>query len=709
MPFKAYRNEILLLLAGCLLLPVPLLRDFHFELALIAALVGFLRAGFFPPHKRSPFIRAIRVIFELFLFSLPALFYSLFSGCLNIHGIAYWLLFVIPAVFLAVAMRKASDDVGLSVRWQRGILLMMLILLGIIVPFIELSIFPQVYLYNHIWGGWPGPIYDEEILVQPALLLFRSISLMWILLLWNLSDFTKHTPAKAIVGFSLLSLMFSYTQLDNWNIITPNETLEQRLTQHFTTEHFELFFDAQAFTRVEARYYASLHEFYFQEISNELEIDWPEGRKIHSYLYADAWQKKEWVGAKFTSYVPVWLQLDQLHIARQQLDDVLEHELVHVIAKQFGNDFFNASWSIGMTEGLATAVAGNASSLSTLDQIVTAERPLPEKEDLRDAFSFWGFYGASAGISYTTTGSFVRYMLDTLPLEDVKTAYRDASLDHFPISFDQMYEEWTARLNGTYVDSLDLQVSENIFGRLSLFQKNCPHSLSESAEIFDRVNFAQTNNDTMTIARGYEQLLQLQPENAFVQTEWLRWKLITGDYAAVVDFVDESDSLLTHQILKADALMLAGRESDAWQHLNKHTDAISADDTRQFRYTLDLRRDSLNWKQHVHRRYLNQLPDSTTFLQLTPANQVLSINRSLLLRNDAKLKAYLDLLPPAAFNEDWFEIYLSALWHLAYQRETDLFSQTLEPLLQDRLRDRYRERYAEVVAYFNFMQQNPHL
>jgi hypothetical protein len=709
MRFKKYRNELLLILAGCLLLPVPLLRDFHFELALIASLGGFLRAGFFPPKKESRLLASVRVVFEVFLLSLPSLLFSMFSGCLSVHGTAYWLLFVLPSVFLASALNKVLDDFGLSSRLRHGIMAFILVFAGTIIPFIELSLFPQVYLFNHIWGGWPGPIYDEEILVRPALMLFRSISLLWILLLWNLSEFNSHRAAKAIVLFSLFGLMFSYTQLDDWKIITPNETLEKRLNQRYITDHFELFFDGEAYSEDEARYYASLHEFYFDEIVKELEVDWPEGRKIHSYLYADAWQKKEWVGAKFTSYVPVWLELDQLHIAKQQLDDVLKHELVHVIAKLFGNDFFNASWSIGMTEGLATAVAGDSSPLSTLDQIVTAERPLPEKEELHRAFSFWGFYGSSAGISYTTTGSFVRYMLDTLPLEDIKTAYREASLDHFPITYDQMYEEWTARMNGTYVDSLDLQVSENIFGRLSLFQKDCPHSLSKSAEIFDRINLALTKKDTLTVAEEYDKLMTLQPDNPFVQTEWLRWKLNTGAYPTVIDFVSDEDSLLTHQIMKADALMLAGKAYEARQLLDRYADDFRSEEARQFRYTLEMRTDSLNWNQLVEGRYLKQLPDSSTFVSLSSANKILAINRALILEDDESLLLYLQLLPEDAFDEDWFESYLGALYRLAYLRETDLFSKTLEPMLQNRLRQRYSERMAEVVAYFNFMQQRPQL
>lgn len=136
-----------------------------------------------------------------------------------------------------------------------------------------------------------------------------------------------------------------------------------------------MYYDPKFYSEDEIQYWAQRHEFHFDQIVEQLQIDWPTNRKIESYLYNHAWHKKELVGAKFTSYVPVWLEKDQLHIAKEHLEGVLKHELVHVIAKQFGNDLMNASWSIGLIEGVAEAIARDASDVSTLDQIIAAEQP----------------------------------------------------------------------------------------------------------------------------------------------------------------------------------------------------------------------------------------------------------------------------------------------------------------------------------------------
>ena len=98
------------------------------------------------------------------------------------------------------------------------------------------------------------------------------------------------------------------------------------------------------------------------------------------YIYANEWQKKELVGAKETSYVPIWLTKDQLHIAHNHLASVLEHELVHVVAKDFGNLLFNGSWNIALIEGLAEAVTQGASQHSTLNELVAAQPEFPPIE-----------------------------------------------------------------------------------------------------------------------------------------------------------------------------------------------------------------------------------------------------------------------------------------------------------------------------------------
>lgn len=703
MSFSSYKKEVVLLLAGCVLLFIPLLRDFHFELAftqsILAAFYSFNSAN----KEQSYVLQSVRTLYYAALFSLPSFVFALIKVCLSFEGLALWMLMVIPSSFLGIAIFKVLSENNIKSIKLIGNSLFVLI--ATIIPIVELLNYPQVYLFNHIWAYWPGPIYDDAIQVTGSLIVFRFITILWVILLWNVSSFSGNLQSKVITILAFVSLLMSYTQLDDWNIISPNQTLELRLSNRVETEHFILSFDPDHFTDDEVRYYSSKHEFYFSQIINLLDVDWPKNRKITSYLYADAWQKKELVGAKFTSYVPIWLERDQMHIAKQQLDDVLKHELVHVIAKQFGNSLFNGSWNIGMIEGLATAIDKDASSVSTLNQIVSAESPLPTKEELMNAFSWKGFYGSSAGVSYTTTGSFVDYLIKTLPVEDLKEAYRTGNFDHYPISFDLMYEEWSARVSGTFVDSLDQQVSERIFGQRSLFERDCPHVLTEENKLLDTIIYAETKDDSTKIYESFSTLYALNSENEFVKTEWLRWSLLTGHIDDVIETIQPSDTLLTHQLLKADAYMLNGNYEAANQTLSNISQDLKATNARQFRYSIDLRMDSLNWQVHVDRRFRKILPSMDQFKDLSLANKLLSLNKSLEFDDDAALLDYISSISKTEYNADWFDIYMNALDRLAYLNEPLLFDVLLEPVLFIDLRSRYKERMADVIAYQNFQQQ----
>src|SRR5699024_5368816 len=196
------------------------------------------------------------------------------------------------------------------------------------------------------------------------------------------------------VGLSAVALGFCYTQLAEMGVISPPEHIQAILGGSRETEHFRLYYDREYYSEYEIDLLAREHEFHLDQITGKLELEERgsnSDHKIESYLYAHPWQKKRLAGAKFTSYVPVWLSRDQLHIAKQQIKGSLGHELVHVLAKRFGNDLLNASWSIGLVEGLAVAVDGGSSSTTTIDQVVASQKPYPGPAALQRVFSPWGF------------------------------------------------------------------------------------------------------------------------------------------------------------------------------------------------------------------------------------------------------------------------------------------------------------------------------
>ena len=697
-------------LIGVTLLSVPLLRDLHFESALLAGSIGSFWAGLQSSSKKSQqdLSLSLEILGFLYLASVPLFIFSLLSGCLTFDGIAFWVLIPVPSVFLGTAIGRYVRKQNLPYAGILVFLTLLFISVGVLL--IEFLLLPQVYFYNHIWGLWPGPIYDEAVYVTGSFLFFRFITLLWILLLWVLPHWNKSLKNKLVSGLIFILLSISYSNLHNVGIISPTGTIQQNLGGKYQTRHFNIYYDISSYTRSEIQYWATRHEFHFQQILSQLDINWPPNRKIHSYLYAHAWQKKEITGAKFTSYVPIWLSQDQLHIAKQQLDPVLKHEMVHVISKQFGNTFFNGSWSIGLIEGLAEAIARDASSQSTLHQIVAAERPLPSADNMKSALSITGFYGTAGAISYTTAGSFVQYLLHNYPFDHFKQAYKTANIENtYPVSIDELVSGWHQTLKETELDSVDKQVSEFIFAQRSLFQKECPHSISNELKLWDEYNYLMASRDTSSAYRVLTDLYQTDSHNALVKAEWIRSKLNMGEPDTVIKSQIVSNSILNLNVLYADALFMSQGFEEASLYLGKFREDISSQPARNFRYTLDLRMDSVQWAFFLNQRYSDHLVKEDTFLLLNTPNKLLTLNKALDLKYYDNALIYLRLLSVEALSQDWFDIIEKAIHMTAYSGEYDMANELINTYNDPDLRARYNERLSEQSEWLSFLQDRNYI
>ncbi len=699
---KVFRY-LLPILLGCLLIPVPLLGDFHFESAMIAAIVGCFWGGILSSRsilkKDSQII--FRVLSYLYLFGLPLLVFSVITSCLSVNGVVLWILVPIPSVLFGVAIGRFFRRVMVPVPMIFTILTILFISLGVLV--IEFLTLPQVYYYNHVWGHWPGPIYDETVQISTSLLFFRGITLLWVLLLWFLPDWKKSISTKIISASAIAGLCFGYVFLAEFGIVSPRNDLQQELSFHYETDHFRLYADEGFFSEEELEYWALKHEFFFDQIVNQLEISWPEGRMIESYLYANAWQKKELVGAKFTSYVPIWLEQDQLHIAKQHLNNVLLHELVHVVSKQFGNDLFNGSWSIGLIEGLAEAIAKDASSESTLDQIMAAKNNYPTAEKMKSALSFFGFYADAGAISYATSGSFVKYLLENYPVSSFKQAYASSSFEtSYSVPFEELVSGWHASLPILEVDSVDQQTSNRIFSQQSIFQRACPHSLTEIQQLWDDLQYYRVTEQKEPEDITLRALINLNSDNLIIKREWVRNRLESMDFETVETSVsnDEEDPIL--QIFKADALALQGRWNEAFEQLSVVQELLPNPMPRNFTYSFDARSDSLSWKAFVDSRYNDVFSTPTNIGTL--ASNTLSLNELLIEQDfNEQISGYANSLIVRDKLEDWFDIYVLLIDQLIYMKEFDLAAQWIAEVEALELRPRYRERLSEQQQWLDFV------
>lgn len=698
------------LLAGLLMLPIPLLGDFHIESALLVSLAGCFWAGWKGATLKGGQTDTKNLLFiytSIYLAGVPLFVYALVMGCLGIHGVGYWVLYPVPGVLFGYSLGRLLRRCGVPFRRLLTMTALFLVAVGIFL--FEFFSFPQVYFFNHVWGGWPGPIYDETVTLGWSLVFYRALTMGWAGLFWYLPAFYRNRKAKLVVLGCLVGLGAGYSQLPEMGIITPRRYLQQQLGGHKATPHFAIYYDRDHYTPDEIGFIAQKQEFYFRQIAEGLDIGWNDRTPaIESYLYAHPWQKKKLVGAKFTSYVPVWLDRDQLHIARGQIEGSLKHELVHVLSKQFGNRLFNASWSIGLTEGVAVALAPEVSSLSTVNQIVASEKPYPSAGEMAHSLSPLGFYGGRSGVNYTQTGSFVQYLLESYPVEQFKEAYPCGDIEEaYPVSFDSLVAGWHGVLDTVRVDSTDRRVAEQLYGFPSLFEQACPHVQSDFARLWDRYRYQMAEKDTAGALGYLQRARDIAPGNLYLKNRWAYLSLKRGRGNAVRRQSSRADSTIEGMLLYADAAMQQHDAAAAQQFLERAGQMLakSANEDPHLRAAWQMRRDGAQWRWYRRIVYGGETVADSVFSGLAHRVQMRAIRQAMRRQRGEQMIRYAELASTGRPDSLYFEVYVDLIEHLAYYENTMLARRWIDKVASMPLRERQRRQLQELRAWVRFLTQ----
>lgn len=701
------------LIIGIIALFFPLIRDLHVESAILASAIGAFYAGIRAARNASTpgNDRSTLLIIEtqIYAAALPIAVMGLLTNCITVAGLGYWIFYpsfsILFGYCLGRCLRKL--EIPMPVLWT----VIILILIGAGEFLLEFYFLPQVYFYNQVWGGWPGPIYDEAVPFTAAIIYFRLLTVFWCVLLWFLPEFWSDRMARILFFIAVAGLVVGYSLAPGFHVITPRRYIQQVLGGKVETPDLVVYYDKRRYKPWEIKKYVTEAEFDIHEISNKLQISPPTGsQRIQCYFYADAWQKKELVGAKFTSYVPVWNPVNQVHIAKSQIDQVLRHELTHVLAKQFGNRILHASWDIGLVEGLAVAMAPDESNRATLNQMVAASKPWPDAADIRNALSLTGFYHGRPGVNYVTMGSFVQYLLGYYPVSDFKKAYKNSDLENaYPVALDSLVKGWHQVLERTPVDSIARHAGKEIFAIPSLFEEACPHKVSPAYQYYDRFQHAMAREDTVhaiTVLR--QSLSRFRHKEAF----WLAWSYLemkTGKADSVVDHpvpVPDSVSAL-YRVRMADAMLMVGDSIKAQTEL----DSAKAANKGSFRSDqlakrIYFRASLKRWRGYLKAEFGREPLRFTEYESMATDNQLLYLERMMNQHNVGDVIQMAPTLMNSPVDEDRLGIYLRVIKFLAMNRENAIAEKILQKMDETLLRLRSMERVAQTERLVRFIEKN---
>ena len=537
-------------------LPVPLLGILQAESSAVAALVVYFATGAatvfsFRRNVSGRFVAlrsAIVAVVPMLVLTLSLLWRP---NCGWLQGLGLYWLFVGPSALLAVSIATFCCR-----RTRRPIASFLAISVVLLVakPVIDIGFYPQFYTYNQIFGAILGPVYDEELYVGPGLLWFRFGTVLWAVLIFGFAraSSSPRVTLQRILPATLLVLLYFFAP--RLGLHASYEAIERELGQTVETAHFVTHYAAtDRLDSSQVRLLASVQEYRYTVLASKLEAQ--VSGKIHVYLYPDEETKGRLTGSRRTSITPVWLSRPQIHLLSVLHDDVFSHELVHVFGREFGMPVIRASPLVGLVEGLAVALEAPNGLPSDDDQVKVLYPESPERESqLADGaarlMSPVGFWTGRGAVSYSVSGSFVRYLLGSVGPDRMKLLYRTGSFGRIGADLKQEAESWADSLLSSPAPSREIaSLASARFSSPSLFEKRCPHYISRPEKRFKRAAKLLADGDTTGATHA---IAVADTSYAPVRSMLARIAMSQGDLKSAEELVDSRMPGVTDRILAAD-------------------------------------------------------------------------------------------------------------------------------------------------------------
>lgn len=513
--------------AAIVLWPWPVVQVLHVESAAVISLVGFAAAGqgaigAFRRGERTMSVLARSVAALLVPWLLLTVSLAWAPNRDYARGALLWWTATVPAVAFGVALARAL--VGRGVQRARTAHVALGLVAALAGPAFDVGLHPQVYTYNHVWGGLLGPIYDLDLAVRPGLWAYRALTLAWAawLVAVGAQRWTRGRQATVVALSVGIALVYAFR--GDVGINTTYAVLDRALGD-----------DGRSVARaphavvVGRGVDANEVEYRLADLAVRLGA-WP-SEPVHVYVYPDVETKRQLIGAGETSVAPVWLARPQVHVVASASDAHLAHELVHAVSREFGLPWIRASRRVGLVEGLAVAFEPpdggpspaalvSAAEVGRMDVGVARRGGDPAEvlaRRLAATLGAGGFWTGRGAVSYTTTGAFVRWLADTHGAAAVRRAYAWGDVAGATgVPLDTLALRW-ARHTLTGIDAVPLAaapVARASFSAPSLFERPSPHWVPDEVRVLAAVDAALARGDTAGATAGLRRLLARVPRFA---------------------------------------------------------------------------------------------------------------------------------------------------------------------------------------------------
>ncbi len=365
---------------------------------------------------------------------------------------------------------------------------------------------PPVFSYAAFGGFFPGNLYDENIALTSAFYWSRgfqalaaatslavlatvvdvpSLTARWLRERRPMGRRVRPTVV-AVVSASLAALVWFDAGELGFDVDAADIRTELRGRR--ATEHFVIYYPKGGAVERDIDIIAEDHEYRYAQALRAFDLS-PGTAPITSHYFADASQKKRWFGAENVHMAKPWSR--QIFLDHRSFPhSVLRHEIAHIVAGSFGDSTFGASVDTflglpifpnpGLIEGAAVAAdwPGHRGDL-TPHQAVRAMLDLGYAPPI-DRIIAGGFFAFSSARSYTTAGSFCRFLIEHHGAARFRVLYESGG--DFEAAYGKsvhaLAAEWHAFIETIDVPAARTKAAKERFRRKAVHQRPCPHAIA---------------------------------------------------------------------------------------------------------------------------------------------------------------------------------------------------------------------------------------
>ncbi len=416
--------------------------------------------------------------------------------CDATSGAVWLLLSPLPTAVLAAALGAAARARAGSAL-KAALLVAAVELASLAVSLWSIYAGPAFFMYDHFFGYWPGPLYDETVLVAAPLLVFRAMTLLWALaaiLACGMADPRETTARRSAIGAGLLAVLLLATSLrfsTELGYRTTDRSLAAALGAEKRVDDLVLHFPREW---PPEQVDELVRDARFRAFQVERLLKVRPTVPVTVWMYRSAQEKRRLVGAAQTSFSKPWRHEVHVHWMGYP-SPVLRHELVHAFAAEFARGLFKVPGGLlpnaPLTEGLAVAFQGEPAEMTRV-QWAKAMRDLQLAPDMSALFSSAGFYAAAPARAYAYAGAFIQYLDGRFGIDAVKRLYATGELSTLGDP-KELVAGFEAKLDTLVLTPAEHAAAERRFRRPSVFHRRCPREVSlvteEADASLERNNF----------------------------------------------------------------------------------------------------------------------------------------------------------------------------------------------------------------------------